>query len=73
MAFWESHACLGYFWGYSCFGVGVFSKTDDFRGKNGTDRAERAAKAKAPISTQFTSKQQAFLDFVLSHYVSEGC
>jgi type I restriction enzyme R subunit len=31
-----------------------------------------AAKAKALISTQFDSKQQAFLDFVLSHYVSEG-
>jgi type I restriction enzyme R subunit len=36
------------------------------------NRAERAAKAKALISTQFDSKQQAFLDFVLSHYVSEG-
>ena len=29
-------------------------------------------KAKAFISAQFTSKQEAFLDFVLSHYVSEG-
>jgi type I restriction enzyme R subunit len=36
------------------------------------NRAERAAKAKAVISKQFDSKQQAFLDFVLSHYVSEG-
>jgi type I restriction enzyme R subunit len=35
-------------------------------------RAERAAKAKALISTQFSSKQQVFLHFVLSHYVSEG-
>jgi type I restriction enzyme R subunit len=36
------------------------------------NRTERAAKAKALISTQFDSKQQAFLDFVLSHYVNEG-
>ena len=36
------------------------------------NRAERAAKAKGLISAQFDSKQQAFLDFVLSHYVSEG-
>jgi type I restriction enzyme R subunit len=35
-------------------------------------RNERAAKAKAVISTRFNTKQQAFLDFVLSHYVSEG-
>jgi type I restriction enzyme R subunit len=35
-------------------------------------REERAAKAKAEISTRFNSKQQIFLDFVLSHYVREG-
>ncbi len=35
-------------------------------------REERAAKAKVDISTHFNSKQQAFLDFVLSHYVSVG-
>jgi type I restriction enzyme R subunit len=32
-------------------------------------REERAAKAKVEISTDFNSKQQVFLDFVLSHYV----
>ena len=36
------------------------------------NRAERAARAKAAITSQFTSKQQVFLDFVLAHYVSEG-
>jgi len=35
-------------------------------------RAQRAAKAKVAISTHFSSKQQVFLDFVLSHYVSSG-
>ena len=35
-------------------------------------RAERARKAKVIISTHFNSKQQVFLDFVLSHYVSVG-
>jgi type I restriction enzyme R subunit len=35
-------------------------------------REERAAKAKVLISTHFNSKQQVFLDFVLSHYVSVG-
>ncbi len=35
-------------------------------------REERAASAKVAISTHFNSKQQAFLDFVLSHYVSVG-
>jgi type I restriction enzyme R subunit len=35
-------------------------------------REQRAAKAKVEISTHFNSKQQVFLDFVLSHYVSEG-
>ena len=35
-------------------------------------REERAAKAKVVISTHFNTKQQVFLDFVLSHYVSVG-
>ncbi len=35
-------------------------------------REERAAKAKVEISTHFNSKQQVFLAFVLSHYVSVG-
>jgi len=35
-------------------------------------RAERAGTAQSAISVQFSAKQQAFLDFVLSHYVSEG-
>ena len=35
-------------------------------------REDRAAKAKIIISTHFNSKQQVFLDFVLSHYVSVG-
>jgi type I restriction enzyme R subunit len=35
-------------------------------------REERASKAKVEISTHFNSKQQVFLDFVLSHYVSVG-
>jgi type I restriction enzyme R subunit len=35
-------------------------------------REERAAKAKVAISTHFNSKQQIFLDFVLSHYVNVG-
>jgi type I restriction enzyme, R subunit len=35
-------------------------------------REERATKAKAVISTRFNSKQQTFLDFVLSHYVAVG-
>ena len=34
-------------------------------------REERAAKAKVEIPTHFNTKQQVFLDFVLSHYVSE--
>ena len=33
---------------------------------------ERAAQAEIEISAQFKSKQQAFLDFVLSHYVEVG-
>ena len=35
-------------------------------------REERAAKATIVISSQFSGKQQAFLDFVLSHYVRVG-
>jgi type I restriction enzyme R subunit len=35
-------------------------------------REERAAKAKVEISTRFNSKQQVFLNFILSHYVSVG-
>ncbi|MGH9801912.1 MAG: type I restriction-modification enzyme R subunit C-terminal domain-containing protein, partial [Blastocatellia bacterium] len=35
-------------------------------------REERAAKARVEISARFSNKQQAFLDFVLSHYVSVG-
>lgn len=35
-------------------------------------REERAARAKLEISTHFSSKEQVFLDFVLSHYVSVG-
>ncbi len=36
------------------------------------NREERATRAKVVISTHFNSKQQAFLDFVLAHYVSVG-
>lgn len=35
-------------------------------------REERATTAKVEISAHFDTKQQAFLDFVLAHYVSEG-
>ena len=35
-------------------------------------REARAEKAKVAISTHFNSRQQVFLDFVLSHYVSAG-
>ena len=35
-------------------------------------REERAAQAKVVISSHFNSKQAVFLDFVLSHYVSQG-
>lgn len=35
-------------------------------------REERATKARIIISTHFNTKQQVFLDFVLSHYVSVG-
>jgi type I restriction enzyme R subunit len=36
------------------------------------NREERAARAKVVISSHFNSRQQAFLDFVLAHYVSVG-
>jgi type I restriction enzyme R subunit len=35
-------------------------------------REERASKARLGITANFNGKQQAFLDFVLSHYVSVG-
>jgi type I restriction enzyme, R subunit len=35
-------------------------------------REERAAKARVAINTHFNSRQQVFLHFVLSHYVSVG-
>lgn len=35
-------------------------------------REERAARARYAIGSRFTGKQQAFLDFVLSHYVAVG-
>jgi type I restriction enzyme R subunit len=35
-------------------------------------REARAGRAKVAISTHFNSKQQAFLDFVLAHYVGVG-
>ncbi len=35
-------------------------------------REERAAQAMALVSSHFNSRQQVFLDFVLSHYVSIG-
>ena len=35
-------------------------------------RAERAAHAKVRFDGNFNTKQQAFLDFVLAHYVKEG-
>jgi type I restriction enzyme R subunit len=35
-------------------------------------RAERADQARVYINSNFNAKQQAFLDFVLSHYVSVG-
>ena len=35
-------------------------------------REERATKAKTVISSRFNTKQQMFLEFVLSHYVSIG-
>lgn len=35
-------------------------------------REQRASMAKVQISSHFNAKQQAFLDFVLAHYVDEG-
>ena len=35
-------------------------------------RAERATKARTTIHGHFNDKQEAFIDFVLSHYVKEG-
>ena len=35
-------------------------------------RDERATRAKVRIRSQFTDKQQTFLDFVLAHYVAIG-
>ena len=35
-------------------------------------RAARADHARVHINSQFSTKQQAFLDFVLQHYVTEG-
>jgi len=35
-------------------------------------RAERAAASKSLIATHYDDKQQAFLDFVLAQYVSQG-
>ena len=35
-------------------------------------RTERAAMAKTQVQQQFTNKQQAFVEFVLAHYVKEG-
>jgi type I restriction enzyme R subunit len=35
-------------------------------------REERADRAKVAIKTEFSDKQQSFLDFVLAHYVREG-
>ncbi|MFD2257986.1 type I restriction-modification enzyme R subunit C-terminal domain-containing protein [Luteolibacter algae] len=35
-------------------------------------REERAGKARVEISALFNNKQQAFLEFVLSHYVNVG-
>jgi len=36
------------------------------------NREERATRARVAISTHFNNKQQAFLDFVLAHYVNVG-
>jgi type I restriction enzyme R subunit len=35
-------------------------------------REERAARAQVAVHAEFTGKQQAFLGFVLAHYVREG-
>jgi len=44
----------------------ISSRTDS------TTRDVRAASARGYINSQFNTKQQAFLDFVLSHYVAVG-
>lgn len=36
------------------------------------NREERAARARLAISKEFNTRQEAFLDFVLAHYVSVG-
>jgi type I restriction enzyme R subunit len=36
------------------------------------NREERATRARVAIKAHFSSKQQAFLDFVLAHYVQVG-
>jgi type I restriction enzyme R subunit len=38
----------------------------------GLKRQARAAHAKAAFDSQFISRHQAFLDFVLAHYVQDG-
>ena len=38
----------------------------------GLAREVRAANARVHIHSEFNDRQQAFLDFVLAHYVSEG-
>lgn len=35
-------------------------------------REQRAGLAKAEIHSHYSAKQEAFLDFVLAHYVAEG-
>ncbi len=35
-------------------------------------RRERADRARPVINTSFSAKQRVFLDFVLSHYITEG-
>jgi type I restriction enzyme R subunit len=35
-------------------------------------REERAARARVAINRHFDNKQQAFLEFVLAHYISQG-
>ncbi len=35
-------------------------------------REERAAKTKVIVSTHFNTRQQAFLELMLTHYVSQG-
>jgi hypothetical protein len=44
----------------------------EFLGLSPLTREQRAAQARVEISTHFNARQQAFLDFVLSHYVAVG-